>query len=68
MTFQLMCTFVTEDASPVEITDALPGGAVTGAVFAAWIWDALVTKWTLPAETASGKKEKSDHQIKHHAA
>lgn len=42
-------TFITEDSSPVEVANTLPGRAVTRAVFAAWVWDTLITQRALPA-------------------
>lgn len=42
-------TFITQDPSPVEVANTLPGRAVTRAVFAAWVWDTLITQRALPA-------------------
>lgn len=43
--------FVAELATPVGLTEALPG-LVTGAMDAPWVWDAFVTVQALPAVLA----------------
>lgn len=45
----LLCrlTFFTQQASPVLLTGALPG-LDAGPVDTAWVWQAVVTEWTLP--------------------
>lgn len=46
-------TLVAEDASPVSITDALPGGAIAVAVLTPGVGGALVTELPLPAWSTS---------------